>query len=339
MQRPERARSAYGRVVTFSNLSVPLTRWVCVRGDGFPNDPTAPGHEGRCPWARFSASSTASQSQLDFNDLQRQWQARRWFSIGCTRLTLDRGGRDNNRGDAVEECVWTAENTGCSGFTSAASTRCLRSNLQVNAAAHNGRRRRAMLTKRLWHEIRRVLHGERLNGASSHVYCDGAAHPHYDRQRRDRGANQQPSLNRGVIINNQNLGDATRAVDPIGGYLQSRLSSPLSPSTMGGVEFASVTIRRSGQASVGRFLSPPAKDDIRRCFAWQPSPDEISAYATMVPSRKLSADVEQRPRCSPIVMISAPRCTVVTREEHDRTWVTGGEALRRIVGKRSTLSA
>ena len=61
---PSALGSAYGRVVTFSNLSVPLTSMGLRRGDWISVDPTAPGHEGAMFWAPILSVDSASQLTL-----------------------------------------------------------------------------------------------------------------------------------------------------------------------------------------------------------------------------------------------------------------------------------
>lgn len=217
--------SAYGRVVTFSNLSVPLTSMGLRRGDWISVDPVAPGHEGAMFWAPILQVDSASQLTLDFHPFFPGVGTPCQFSIHKGHGFHFGPGRADNNCHYLETCL--AENTGCNGFYLGGLYGSSAVNCQVNAAGAHPVVVGGYASDRnvFGTEIRRFYTENGLNGASSHVYCDGAVGILITTVNGSYEVGvSNPSLNRGVIINNQNLSDATRMIDPIGAYPQSRVS-------------------------------------------------------------------------------------------------------------------
>lgn len=124
--------SAYGRVVSFDKLSVPLTSMGLRRGDWISVDPTAPGHTGAMFWAPILSVDSDSQLTLDFHGFFPG------HGLPC-QFSIHRGdgfhfgpGRADNNIHRLDTCL--AENVACNGFYLGGlyGPRC--HNLQVNAA-------------------------------------------------------------------------------------------------------------------------------------------------------------------------------------------------------------
>lgn len=243
--------SAYGRIVTFSNLSVPLTSMNLRRGDWISVDASAPGHEGALFWAPILQVDSASQLTLDFHPFFPGVGTPCQFSIHKGHGFHFGPGRADNNCHYLETCL--AENTGCSGFYLGGlyGPRCR--NLQVNAAGAHPVHIGGYASDRnvFGVEILGLYTEGGLNGASNHAYCDGAVGVLITTANTADAdvPSSNPSLNRGVVINNQNLSDATRAIDPIGSYPQSRLPTPLAPASMGNVSFVNLTIPKGDVAA------------------------------------------------------------------------------------------
>lgn len=223
---PSAMGSAFGRVVTFTGLSIPLTSMGLRRGDWISVDPAAPGHEGAMFWAPILSVDSASQLTLDFHPFFSGYSPPSQFSIHKGHGFHFGPGRADNNCHYLETCL--AENTGCNGYYLGGLYGSTAVNCQVNAAGAHPIQVGGYASDRnvFGTEIRRFYTENGLNGASSHVYCDGAVGILITTV---NGAYEvgisNPSLNRGIIINNQNLSDATRAIDPIGSYPRNNVTS------------------------------------------------------------------------------------------------------------------
>lgn len=254
--------SAYGRVVTFNNLSVPLTSMGLRRGDWISVDATAPGHTGAMFWAPILSVDTAAQLTLDFHPFFPG------YGLPC-QFSIHRGdgfhfgpGRADNNIHRLDTCL--AENVACSGFYLGGlyGQRC--TNLQVNAAGAHPCVVGGAAQDR--HTLGTFIHGfyteNGLNGASSHVLCEGAIG--IDLSTCSASGNvgvTNPSTNVGVSRNDQYLTDITRYEVPIG-YAQTRVdNSPLLTARCGSVSLPlnsrGVTVPFVGLQSTGKVLVTP----------------------------------------------------------------------------------
>lgn len=214
---PGASGSAYGRVVTFTGLSVPLTSMGLRRGDWISVDPTTPGHVGAMFWAPIFSVDSASQLTLDFHQFFPGYTDPLQFSIHRGDGFHFGPGRADNNIHRLDTCL--AENVACSGFYLGGLYGQRVSNVQVNAAgAHplvigGGAQDR--------HTLGTFIHGfyteVGLNGASDHVLCEGAIG--VDLSTCNAGGNvgvTNPSTNVGVSRNDQYLTDISRYEVPIG---------------------------------------------------------------------------------------------------------------------------
>lgn len=271
---PSNLGGYYGRVVTFTGLSVPLTSMGLRRGDWISVDPTAPGHTDSMFWAPILSVDSASQLTLDFHPFFTGYTPASQFSIHRGDGWHFGPGRADNSIHRLDTCL--AENVACSGFYLGGfyGQRC--TNLQVNSAGAWPVVVGGYASDR--NVFGTMLHGlyfeNGLNGAGDHVYCDGAVGISIDTVSAGYEVGvSNPSLNRGIIINNQNLSDATRMVDPIGAYPQSRISEGM---RSGSGRAGSATIEKGKSSLVvtlagcttDAFIIPTVRDTKGRRSLW-----------------------------------------------------------------------
>lgn len=254
--------SANGRVVTFTGLSVPLTSMGLRRGDWLSVDPAAPGHDGAMFWAPILQVDSASQLTLDFHPYFPGYTDPLKFSIHRGDGFHFGPGRADNNVHEMASCL--AENVACSGFYLGGlyGARCR--NLQVNAAgAHpvvigGGAQDR--------HVLGTSMHGfyteNGLNGASSHVYCDGAIGLTLDTCNASGVvASSNPSISTGVVTNDQYLTDISRFEVPIGGAKSLVEGSPTAAMATRAATVGTVTIPTGSSSAVVDFdnMTPSGK--------------------------------------------------------------------------------
>lgn len=232
----------FHRVVTFSGLSVNLTTLGLRRGDWISVDPTAPGHTGAMFWAPIFSVDSATQLTLDFHPFFVGYASPAQFSIHRGDGWHFGPGRADNNIHRLDTCL--AENCACSGYYLGGLYGPRVDNIQVNSAgAHPVVVGGYAADRNVFGTSIRGFYTELgLNGASDHIYCDGAVGVSIDTC--NAGAEvgiSNPSLNRGTVVNNQNLSDPTRMVDPIGQYPQSYLRPKYVAAEMGG-SFKKVTV-------------------------------------------------------------------------------------------------
>lgn len=207
----------YHRVVTFTNLSVPLTSMGLRRGDWISVDPTTPGQTAAMFWAPIFSVDSDSQLTLDFHPFFVGYASPCQFSIHRGDGFHFGPGRADNNIHRLDTCL--AENVASSGFYLGGlyGQRC--TNLQVNAAGAHPVVVGGAAQER--HTLGTFIHGFYtelgLNGASDHVLCEGAIG--IDLSTCNAGGNvgvTNPSTNVGVSRNDQYLTDITRYEVPIG---------------------------------------------------------------------------------------------------------------------------
>lgn len=215
--------SAYGRQVTFSGLTTTLASMGIRRGDWISIDPVDPGNTGSMFWAPILSVDSATQITLDFHAFSPGHASPCHFSIHVGDGFHFGPGRADNNIHRLDTCL--AENTACSGFYLGGlyGQRC--TNLQVNAAGAHPVVVGGAAQDR--HTLGTFIHGfyteNGLNGASSHVLCEGAIGIDLSTSNASGVVGvTNPSTNVGVSINDQYLTDISRWSQPIG-YPQNRI--------------------------------------------------------------------------------------------------------------------
>ena len=209
--------SAYGRIATFSNLSVPLTSMGLRRGDWVSVDPTTPGQTAAMFWAPIFSVDSDSQLTLDFHPFFVGYASPCQFSIHRGDGFHFGPGRADNNIHRLDTCL--AENVACSGFYLGGlyGQRC--TNLQVNAAGAHPVVVGGAAQER--HTLGTFIHGfyteVGLNGASDHVLCEGAIGIDLSTSNASGTVGvTNPSTNVGTSRNDQYLTDISRYDVPIG---------------------------------------------------------------------------------------------------------------------------
>jgi len=213
----------YHRVVTFTNLSVPLTSMGLRRGDWISVDPTTPGQTAAMFWAPILSVDSASQLTLDTHAYSPGHADPLQFSIHRGDGFHFGPGRADNNIHRIDTCL--AENVACSGFYLGGLYGQRVTNIQVNAAGAHPCVVGGAAQDR--HTLGTFIHGfyteNGLNGASSHVLCEGAIGIDLSTSNASGTVGvTNPSTNVGVSINDQYLTDISRWSQPIG-YPQNRI--------------------------------------------------------------------------------------------------------------------
>lgn len=237
--------SAYGRIVTFTGLSIPLTDMNLRRGDWISVDPIAPGQINAIFWAPILSVDSPTQLTLDFHP----------FFLGHAgplEFSIHRGdgfhfgpGRADNNIHRIDTAL--AENVACNGFYLGGLYGPRVTNIQVNAAGAHPVVIGGAAQDR--HVLGTFIHGfyteVGLNGASNHVRCEGAIGVSLDTSNAggDVGVTN-PSTSVGVSTNDQYLTDISRFIYPIG--------TPRSLIPEPSVEQVPDRSSRAGRALVGR---------------------------------------------------------------------------------------
>lgn len=213
----------YHRVVTFTNLSVPLTSMGLRRGDWISVDPTTPGQTAAMFWAPIFSVDSDSQLTLDFHAFFPGYASPCQFSIHRGDGFHFGPGRADNNIHRIDTCL--AENVACSGFYLGGLYGQRVTNIQVNAAGAHPCAVGGAAQDR--HTLGTFIHGFYtelgLNGASDHVLCEGAIGIDLSTCNASGVVGvTNPSTNVGVSINDQYLTDISRWSQPIG-YPQNRV--------------------------------------------------------------------------------------------------------------------
>jgi hypothetical protein len=268
----------FHRVVTFAGLSVPLTSMGLSRGDWISVDPSAPGRTSSMFWAPIASVDSASQLTLDFHPFFAGYGSPCHFSVHKGDGWRFGPGRADNNIHRIDTCL--AENVACTGFYLGGLYGPRVDNIQVNSAgAHPAVIGGYASDRNVFGTSIRGFYTELgLNGASDHIYCDGAVGVSIDTC--NAGAEvgiSNPSLNRGTIVNNQNLSDPTRMVDPIGQYPVSYMDQGAKSSSVRRLNAtipkgaASVTVSLTG-CTASAVIIPMIRLQDNALAAWLESP-------------------------------------------------------------------
>lgn len=249
--------SAYGRQVTFSGLTTALASMGIRRGDWICVDPSSPGNTSAMFWAPILSVDSATQVTLDFHPFFPGYVNPCHFSIHVGDGFHFGPGRADNNIHRIDTCL--AENTACSGFYLGGLYGQRVTNIQVNAAGAHPVVVGGAAQDR--HALGTFIHGfyteNGLNGASSHVLCEGAIGIDLSTCNASGVVGvTNPSTNVGVVTNDQYLTDISRWDQPIG-YPQSRIDASPQFSARSG----SITIGIPNRSAVVPFigLTPTGK--------------------------------------------------------------------------------